>query len=303
MKKVLLSVCAVVAGLTANAQEVAVVDGAALGLNDASVTAVAAGTVLGQTANVTMTAAFDDSYKIVNVASNKYNKIKVGGLELSGQGIQGNTNPKTADGANPATAVAAPTGGAVLGFDVKADGYLYVFGKMSSNKNYTVAEEGSLIGYTFAMNTDGTKNLPEVFSYVVTGEGEFNNVTAPILWPETIFLGLEQDPAKADAAAQSGYGVIKFPVFEGCKYMVNACGSKISALGYYYDATGEAAVEIEKEDGTITTLLAAGGTNGINNITSGTVLDENAPIYNLAGQRVSKDTKGILIQNGKKVIK
>lgn len=30
--------------------------------------------------------------------------------------------------------------------------------------------------------------------------------------------------------------------------------------------------------------------------------DENAPVYNLAGQRVSKDTKGILIQNGKKFV-
>ena len=46
----------------------------------------------------------------------------------------------------------------------------------------------------------------------------------------------------------------------------------------------------------------------INGVTSGinapTVeeLDENAPVYNLAGQRVSKGTKGILIQNGKKFI-
>ena len=31
-------------------------------------------------------------------------------------------------------------------------------------------------------------------------------------------------------------------------------------------------------------------------------VDENAPVYNLAGQRVSKDTKGILIQNGRKFI-
>ena len=31
--------------------------------------------------------------------------------------------------------------------------------------------------------------------------------------------------------------------------------------------------------------------------------DPNAPIYNLAGQRVSKDAKGILIQNGKKFIR
>lgn len=40
---------------------------------------------------------------------------------------------------------------------------------------------------------------------------------------------------------------------------------------------------------------------GISNITSDTIT-EDAPIYNLAGQRVSKETKGILIQNGKKFI-
>ena len=31
-------------------------------------------------------------------------------------------------------------------------------------------------------------------------------------------------------------------------------------------------------------------------------VDANAPIYNLAGQRVTKDAKGILIQNGKKFV-
>lgn len=42
-------------------------------------------------------------------------------------------------------------------------------------------------------------------------------------------------------------------------------------------------------------------TSGINNATA-EELDSNAPVYNLAGQRVSKDTKGILIQNGKKFL-
>lgn len=41
---------------------------------------------------------------------------------------------------------------------------------------------------------------------------------------------------------------------------------------------------------------------GITNITTEDKADPNAPIYNLAGQRVSKDTKGVLIQNGKKFI-
>ena len=31
-------------------------------------------------------------------------------------------------------------------------------------------------------------------------------------------------------------------------------------------------------------------------------INENAPIYNLAGQRVNKNAKGILIQNGKKFV-
>ena len=41
---------------------------------------------------------------------------------------------------------------------------------------------------------------------------------------------------------------------------------------------------------------------GINEVNYGTV-NENAPIYNLAGQRVGKDYKGVVIQNGKKFIK
>ena len=41
---------------------------------------------------------------------------------------------------------------------------------------------------------------------------------------------------------------------------------------------------------------------GINEVSNGAV-NENAPIYNLAGQRVSKDYKGVVVQNGKKFIK
>ena len=41
---------------------------------------------------------------------------------------------------------------------------------------------------------------------------------------------------------------------------------------------------------------------GINEVSNGT-LKEKAPIYNLTGQRVGKDYKGVVIQNGKKFIK
>lgn len=42
---------------------------------------------------------------------------------------------------------------------------------------------------------------------------------------------------------------------------------------------------------------------GISNVTVEDEFDENAPVYNLAGQRVSKDARGILIQNGRKFIR
>ena len=41
---------------------------------------------------------------------------------------------------------------------------------------------------------------------------------------------------------------------------------------------------------------------GIKEVSNGTV-NENTPIYNLAGQRVGKDYKGVVVQNGKKFIK
>ena len=49
---------------------------------------------------------------------------------------------------------------------------------------------------------------------------------------------------------------------------------------------------------TITTVSAA----GIKNVQTIEV-NENTPIYNLAGQRVSKDYKGVVIQNGKKFVR
>lgn len=49
---------------------------------------------------------------------------------------------------------------------------------------------------------------------------------------------------------------------------------------------------------TITSVTAA----GIKNVQTIEV-NENAPIYNLAGHRVGKDYKGVVVQNGKKFIK
>ncbi|MCD8304411.1 MAG: hypothetical protein LUC86_06245 [Prevotellaceae bacterium] len=51
------------------------------------------------------------------------------------------------------------------------------------------------------------------------------------------------------------------------------------------------------------TLIALGDdVTAVNGVSADALMDENAPIYNLQGMRVSKATKGIYIQNGKKFI-
>ena len=46
-------------------------------------------------------------------------------------------------------------------------------------------------------------------------------------------------------------------------------------------------------------IFVNGHTTGVNHVTIDK-MNANAPMYNLAGQRVSKNYKGVVIQNGKK---
>lgn len=77
-------------------------------------------------------------------------------------------------------------------------------------------------------------------------------------------------------------GTVTFNVAANGTYYVLATGTKLGCFGFKY---------------------TKGSSTGIDGITSNETVNENAPVYNLAGQRVSKDAKGILIQNGRKVIK
>lgn len=298
MKKSFILTLALVAGFTANAQ--VGFDGAALGLNDQTAVAVAAGTELAKLDNgIVCKAAFDDTYKIVNIDG-----VGVNGTDLNpGTGVQGQSNPKDATGGSPDATLQAPANGAVAQFAIPAgvNGYLYVFHKASSNKGYCVFEEGSPVGYTFSMETAEKGGLPAVLTYTTVGEGEYNIISNPaqLVWPETHHKGLTEND-NVNKIGASGVGVIKFPVYEGCNYLVHAVGSKISLLGFYFDTKGDAVITSVKSGNT----LLSGGTTGIDGITTdNAVINENAPVYNLAGQRVSKDAKGILIQNGKKVIR
>lgn len=73
-------------------------------------------------------------------------------------------------------------------------------------------------------------------------------------------------------------------------------GKKIK-VGFKYVSTDEAAGTWEIRNFKVSTDVS-----GINEINADK-FDVNAPVYNLAGQRVNANAKGILIQNGKKFIK
>ena len=248
MKKVLLSVAAIFAAMSLNAQEVCTfnVDNA-LELDSENGTALTAGTVLGQTESIVATIGADDTYKPQSAT------FTVNGTDITG-GLQGATNPKDADGGVPATTLVAPASGAFLQFEAKADGFLYVMHKASSNKAYTVFEEGTPISYTYAAIGDEASLLGGVYSYTLPYEVENEQfvVKNSVEWAEQEYLKVANPDAYAanwkeetaddgttkktwDPAIKiNGLGVLKFPVYKDCKYLVNANGSKITAIGFAF---------------------------------------------------------------------
>jgi hypothetical protein len=200
-------------------------------------TSLAAGTVLWEGAEGTLSVGADDTYKPQSV------KATVGTDALAG-GLQGSNNPKDADGGTCASTLQAPVSGAYFVFNAKQDGYLYVIHKASSNKAYTVFEEGTAIGYTFAAVADATTELGAVYQFTLEGEGEFNALTAPVEWAEREYLKAEKPDVYAahlsvdvdgketwTAISKGGIGVIVFPVYADCQYIFNANGSKMTLGG------------------------------------------------------------------------
>lgn len=316
MKKNLLIAALFMGALSANAQtEVCfTTDLESVGITGEAAT-IAGGTVVGQSENITMKLAYEDSWKAIDIKFQNYSGAVVNGtsVELI-KGVTGSTNPQ---GQSLAAGASTPvTSGCAVQFDVKKDGYLTVFGKLSSNKEYYVWEGDAIsampVAYTLAMDfssaADATKPM---ISYTIPADadGYVNFDAADIAtyingtkfyWPEQIVWGPESGIKK------NGVGAIVFPVYaEAGTYLVQAAGSKISTCGAVF--TTEPVTELTltgaDADGNPLSLALIAGSTGINDVTVDAVANENAPVYNLAGQRVSKDAKGILIQNGKKVIR
>jgi len=241
---------------------------------------------------------FATQHKAVDCKNNDFIKVVIDGTEVETKdGVQGQDNPKDADGGNSAVTFKEATGGAVIQIDAKKNGWVYIVAKLSTNKQYMVFEEGAPIGYKIAMESADERVKDGVLNLEIKGEGEYNNLTLDkypngLMWVIREYLG----NAEAETAG-NGLGVFYFPVAEGCKYYAHATGSKISWSGICFSETEAKSVTVEGE-GISKTLIGAG--TGINRVNAEKVAD-NA-IYNLAGQKVNASYKGVVIKNGKKFL-
>ena len=91
-------------------------------------------------------------------------------------------------------------------------------------------------------------------------------------------------------------GVIEFDVKKGVSYIIMNPKSQVGFYGFAYTYDKAAA---DAEQGLEPPVDPTTSIKGIKNIAE---KDANAPIYNLAGQQVDKSYKGVVIQNGKKMV-
>ena len=297
MRKFLLSAAALVVAMSANAQ-VFQMDGEAHGLtSDAS--NVAAGYAWGSIEGaIDISNAFETTHKVVDCKNNDFTKVIIDGNEiLTKGGVQGQDNPKDADGSNPAVSFNQATSGAVIQIDAKKDGWVYIVSKLSTNKQYMVFEEGLPIGYKIAMESANEAIPNGVLNLEIKGSGEYNNLSLD-QYPNGLMWVIREFTGNAEAeSAGNGLGVFYFPVAKDCKYYAHATGSKISWSGIYFSETEAKSVTVANEESSKTLV---GDDTGIAALKA--VKAENAAIYNLAGQRVDANYKGVVIANGQKKI-
>ena len=305
MKKLLSLLSATCVVMAANAQtESAFMDPVALLGEEAATTpvSVAGGTVFCQSANVKMKAAWDDTYKIVGLVgeNDAVKAITIDGVTYQlPTGVQGQTNPK-----ENSLLTGGQNSGAVYKFEVTADGYLYVFGKLTYNKNYYVWEGNVANGAGMAMSysmtaytvSDGTQvgyTLPadELGYYAAMGYNNFDVSVANFTSNPTYDDGTKYNAAGTiadDWTTGNALGVIAFPVYKDPgQYYINACGSKLISNGFVFisGATASATIRPGNEITGITTLRA----------------EETANCYfDLAGRR--SNANGLVITNGKVVL-
>ena len=326
MKKTLLLGSFALFGLMANAQ---------LWCAATSESLEAAGFVSGEKVNIdggvifaegdggTIATAYADSWGS-SAPCGAYKNVKVGDLEVTlSTGAVGNANPTFEN-----YAAGVMSAGAVFEIVPSTDGWLTVFTKMNPNKQYVVFEgQTGAMAYNLGYS-DGTTTIqytmpydPETFYidfadynvpghvddtyddgsgkfvYFVAAGGELGTDMVKPNFPWKV-AGLESNPS-------DNTGFVTFNVIGGNKYYFSALGSKAPCGVFVLTESVEAPVvtflateelpEVTFEPG----FEVGAGVESIEAVNA----DPNAPVYNVMGQKVGADAKGILIQNGKKFIR
>lgn len=177
--------------------------------------------------------------------------------------------------------------------------------------DYDAIIPDGITAYTAALNDDQTAvELTEVTGtvlkrnrgYIVKGNavGTFTFKVSDIMGDEiegNKLKGVTVDTEAGDIeAANPGKTVIMLGLKDGVMGFRRPAGGKIEANKAYLLAD----TPLDKNQ--IIAIRNDGTTTGIGRVTTGGS-DKNAPMFNLAGQRVGSNFKGIVLVNGKKVIR
>lgn len=301
MKKVFL-LAAVAIATSANAQVIQFnTDAAPLELTSDG-KPLTAGTAIGSNDALSVAVAFDDTYKLTDCKGNAFNSIKFDDVEaLTKGGITGSNNAVDVDGKAPRITHKVPAQGTAYAIESSKDGYMYIVNKFSPNKTYTIFEDGKLIGHKLAMETVANADFPEgIIFWELKGEGEYNYVSdATVMndWFIKDVLGWEEGQ-DAPVNPGNGLGAIWVPVYNGGKYLFCANGSKASVSAVYFAEAEASTITVADADSN-TKVIYSADPSGIANVAA-KAKAENARMFNLAGQEVGKNFKGIVVVNGKK---
>ena len=257
-----------------------------------------AGTVLaeGEAGTIVLSS---DQWKIFTPAGS-YKNVSVNGVELNlgDGGVTGSNNP------SPSTLDSAPESGAFYEITPKEDGWITVFTKMNPNKQYAVFEgKTTAMSYTLGWSNGTDKiyyTLPATEDYAL----DFNSPEIEkYVNVETMKPHFPWEVAGMEAAPGENTGFVTFNAAGGMTYYFCAYGSKAACGGFVYTADAAQPVvvfeAVEGENPLEAVTFGEGA--GVESIAADS--NVNAPVYNVMGQKVNDDYKGIVIQNGKKFIR
>lgn len=161
------------------------------------------------------------------------------------------------------------------------------------------AQESKSFGYLNTQKTEGTLNelkikssYDDTFTFESCGNGyAIKDIYGRYLYQNGTYNSFNLDKENAHEWSVEAQGDGTFKIAMNGYYMQFGDGTYTS-IGVYN----------EKKDNTVLPMLFAENDNtGVSNIRNTEV--RNDAIYNIAGQRVNKDYKGLVIVNGKKMIK